>query len=203
MTENAKETAQESTTTIRNVRKIKDGLAVGNRTCSECAFMMRFRLYPNGEIAEPRVLMVCHTLIRLVDDGLTEICSEFIANPEPGVFGYSQKDVRFLKMGKDPEFMRSRRARLEYLRALEKKTIQLPSASDISTRNEPHFRFDVQSALYLCSKCVYTSASKETAKSHFRRAHKSLPDRTIETNPRRKSPQLDAKFQGDDSGGLG
>lgn len=76
-----------------------------------------------------------------------------------------------------------------------------PAAVPTHTRIQTK-RFSFDGVKWICSKCDYTSPSKETMKSHHRRQHLPLPDRTIETNPRRKSPQLDAKFDGEDSGGL-
>lgn len=79
----------------------------------------------------------------------------------------------------------------------ESPPVSLPKATRPATK-----RFVFDGTKWTCSTCKYTSPSKETMKSHYRRTHLPLPDRTNEPNPRRKSPQLDAKFQGDDSGGL-
>jgi hypothetical protein len=77
-----------------------------------------------------------------------------------------------------------------------------PPAPIAKATRSPTKRFSFDGTKWICSKCDYTSPSKETMKSHHRRQHLPLPDRTIETNHRGKSPQLDAKFQGDDPGGL-
>lgn len=171
MTENAKETAQEST---NEAAQDQDDIRIDRWGRAQR------RLNADGSTNLNFPIRHCSNCVhRILEDGRR--CP-----------GYSIHTVGLMKGGVCNDFM------IGTPKVAESPPVSLPKAARPATK-----RFVFDGTKWTCSTCKYTSPSKETMKSHYRRTHLPLPDRTNEPNPRRKSPQLDAKFQGDDSGGLG
>jgi hypothetical protein len=217
MTENKDETEHEET----NEEKIRMRvLKKVPRSCAVCVFNMRRRV-PDDSGLEP-----CWTMLKLRRKGLTEICQEFLMNPEPGTLWNDPRDVAIIRAGKWGD--RSARGcgtcvfrirpngmacngRYRHDVVLGGKvcldfkvgTPELKERPCEVTKPSTSKRFVFDGSKWICSACDYTSTSKETMKSHFKRKHPDLLDPGDSIKPQEETPRTDGKFDGEDSGGLG